>query len=179
MRSTAQCHQVASLAHIQVPVANDFPFVSRQDRSACQRHETRISLILAAVVAQRPAAGRPRGCSCDCSGSPRGCTSGWSRTYLRPAHGGAVPVAAGCRSAVRPKDPAMLWWARDLPTVRAPVAGKRPCGSGCCHADCAMPTDEILGSGRCNPPRTDPRPYLPLCARPVHTASCNYTYACR
>jgi hypothetical protein len=85
MQSTAQCHQVASLAHIRVPVANYFPFVSRQDRSACQRHETRISLILAAVVAQRPAAGRPHGCSCDCSGSPRGCTSGRSRTCLRPA----------------------------------------------------------------------------------------------
>jgi hypothetical protein len=81
--------------------------------------------------------------------------------------------------AVRPKDPVMLRWALRPSYGPHLVAGGRLCGSGSCHPDRAMPTDEIPGSGRRSPPRTGTRPYLPLCARPVHTASCNYTYAYR
>lgn len=47
-----------------------------------------------------------------------------------------------------------------LPTVRALVAGKRPCGSGCCHLDCAMPTESQGPGGaiRCAQVRALPCP---------------------
>ncbi len=101
MQSTAQCHQVDSLAHIQVPVANYFPSVSHQDRSAFQRHETRISPHFSSGGSAAACGRTSRWVFLRLFLASQGAHLGWSRTYLRPATVARCPWPPVTGGAVR------------------------------------------------------------------------------